>query len=261
MIGVFETVVLGVVEGVTEFLPISSTGHLILASSLMGISQDNFQKSFEIFIQLGAIGAVFVLYWKKLLLNWQIFKRVVIAFIPTGIIGFIIYKIAKQYLLGNVWIVLTALFIGGVLLLIFEAYHEERGPGAPSLEQLSFRQCIFIGVAQSVAIIPGVSRSAATIVGGMLLGLNRKTIVEFSFLLAIPTMAAASGLDLLKNYSLFSLDQAGILLLGFLVSGITAYFSIRWLLGYVERHSFRLFGAYRIAIAGIGMLFILWNII
>lgn len=261
MLSSISTIVLGVVEGITEFLPISSTGHLILASSLLGIAQDNFQKSFEIIIQLGAILAVLVLYWKKLLLNWEIFKRVVVAFIPTGIIGLVVYKLLKHYLLGNVWIVVASLFIGGICLIIFESRHKEHDNAIAAIELLSYRQCIIIGLAQATAIIPGVSRSAATIVGGLALGLKRKTIVEFSFMLAIPTMVAASGLDLIKNINLFSRDQVASLALGFVVSFVTALATVRWLLRYVERHDFKLFGIYRIVVAVIFTLFILTHII
>jgi undecaprenyl-diphosphatase len=193
---ILESLVLGVVEGVTEFLPISSTGHLILASSLLGIPQSDFTKSFEIAIQLGAILAVILLYWRSLL-EVETLKRVVVAFIPTGVIGFALYHFLKSYLLGNTVIVVSSLFIGGVIFIIFERLTATREITAPA--PLTYRQAFLVGVCQAIAIIPGVSRSGATIIGGLALGVKRTTIVEFSFLLAIPTMLAATGLDLLET--------------------------------------------------------------
>ena len=170
----------------------------------------------------------------------------IVAFFPTGILGLIFYKIIKTYLLGNVAVVLWSLFLGGLILIFFEGWHKKRGDAANSIEEISYRHCLFIGLFQSIAMIPGVSRSAATIIGGLALGLKRKTIVEFSFLLAIPTMLAATILDLLKNASNFSLSEAHLLLVGFFVSFVMAIIGIKFLLAYIQKKSFALFGVYRI---------------
>ncbi len=248
--------ILGVIEGVSEFLPISSTGHLILATDFLGIEQSEFVKSFEIIIQFGAILSVVVLYWKSFL-KIEILKRLIIAFIPTGIIGLALYGVIKTYLLGSEQVVLWALFIGGAVLIIFELLYKEPQNLEPNTEAITYKQSFFVGLFQSVAIIPGVSRSAATIVGGLLLGLNRQTIVEFSFLLAVPTMLAATGLDVVKNASTFSFDQFGVLAVGFVTSFVVALLSIKFLLGFVRKHTFIPFGIYRIALAVLFWLVIL----
>jgi undecaprenyl-diphosphatase len=243
---ILHTIILGIVEGFTEFLPISSTAHLIIVSHLLQLGQSDFVKTFEIAIQSGAMLAVVVFFFKKFF-DWEILKRIVIAFIPTAIIGLVIYKLAKEYLLGNLVVVLVALFVGGVALIVFERYSKSSG-GIP-LRSLSYGKTALIGVAQAVAIIPGVSRSAATIVGGSLLGVEKVSLVEFSFLLAVPTILAATGLDVVKNSDLFTKDQAGILILGLVVSFVTALFGIKFLLAYIKKYSFTGFGIYRIVIA------------
>ncbi len=248
MPSLFQVIILGIVEGITEFLPISSTGHLMLASAAFHLQQSEFLKSFEIIIQLGAILAVVVLYWKKLW-NFELIKRLIVAFIPTGILGLLFYKIIKHYLLGNTTVVLCSLFIGGLLLIIFERWHKNQPTLTEELSTISYRDCLIIGLFQSVAMIPGVSRSAATIVGGLILGYNRKQIVEFSFLLAVPTMLAATGLDLVKNIHSFSGGQMSNLIVGFVVSFVVAIAAIKWLLGFIKNHTFTWFGVYRVAIA------------
>lgn len=247
---------LGLIEGITEFLPISSTGHLILASAILGIAQSDFQKSFEIIIQLGAIAAVVVLYYRSFF-NLEILKRLVVAFIPTGIIGLALYKIIKTYLIGNEIIVLWALLLGGIALIVFEYFHKESSSGEISISEMSYRQAFFVGLFQSIAVIPGVSRSGATIVGGMLLGMHRYAIVEFSFLLAVPTMLAATGLDLVKNASSFSSSDIGLLAVGFITAFVVALFSIKYFLSYVRTHNFVPFGIYRIVVALLFFFFVL----
>lgn len=246
----FQTIILGIVEGFSEFLPISSTGHLILVSKLLKIETSEFLKSFEIIIQLGAILAVPALYWKKIINNKQVWLKLGVAFIPTAIIGFALYKIIKQVFLESESLVVYSLFIGGVTLVAFEIWHKQRNiKTAKNVEKISFKDSALIGTVQSLAMIPGVSRSAATIIGGILAGVSREAIVEFSFLLAIPTMMAATGYDLLKNANSFSLNQFNLLLVGFIVSFITALLSIKWLLNFVKKHSFIAFGIYRIIVA------------
>lgn len=253
MLTTIQAVVLGIVEGVTEFLPISSTAHLILASNLLRLEQTEFLKSFEIIIQLGAILAVVALYWRDLM-DWEVLKRLAVAFIPTGILGLMFYKIVKQYLIGNISVVLWSLILGGIFIILFEKWHRENKEGKERIKDISYKNCAIIGVCQSVAMVPGVSRSAATIVGGLALGLKRKTIVEFSFLLAVPTMMAATGLDLFKNAASFSSSQANVLAVGFVVSFIMAIIGIKFLLAYVQKNSFTAFGVYRIVIV---LLFLL----
>jgi undecaprenyl-diphosphatase len=244
-----DVLILGIVEGVSEFLPISSTGHLILTAKLLQISQSEFIKSFEIAIQLGAILAVVVIYWGKLISGSKIWKHLLVAFIPTAIIGVLLYKIIKRYLLGNNQVVLWALFIGGLFLIIFELFYRQKDKAVDQVDNISYRQALVIGVFQSVAMIPGVSRAAATIIGGLSAGLTRKTIVEFSFLLAIPTMLAATVLDFVKSAPSFRPEQFIFLGEGLVVSFVVAAASIKFLLAFIKRHSFIPFGVYRIILA------------
>ncbi|MEJ0021382.1 MAG: undecaprenyl-diphosphate phosphatase [Candidatus Doudnabacteria bacterium] len=252
-----HAIILGIVEGLTEFLPISSTGHQILVSSLLHIGQTDFVKSFEIIIQVGAILAVVVLYstdlWK-----WEIIKRLAVAFVPTGVIGLVLYKIVKNYLLGNNSIVLWSMFLGGITLILFERWYEksQKEKLEQSLVEITYQQAFIIGLFQSIAIIPGVSRSAATIVGGLLLGIKRRTIVEFSFLLAVPTMIAASGLDLLHSYKTLESGSLSILLTGFVVAFLVAMAAVKYFIKYVQKHTFTPFGTYRILVAIIFWLFV-----
>ena len=249
MITWWHTIILGIVEGITEFLPISSTGHLILTADILHIQQSEFLKSFEIIIQLGAILAVVALYWRSLFTSKETIKRLIVAFIPTAIVGLLFYKTIKQYLLSDSTLVVWTLLLGGLGLIIFEHIYKEKETATGEISKISYKQSFIIGLFQSVALIPGISRAAATIIGGLLLGLKRRTIVEFSFLLAVPTMAAASGLDLIKNAGQFSRDQFGFLALGLTISFITALFSIKWLLRFIKNHTFTSFGIYRIAVA------------
>lgn len=244
-----SALILGIVEGITEFLPISSTGHLILTAHLLKIAQTDFLKSFEITIQLGAILSVVVLYWRSLIVDIKALKRVLAAFVPTAIIGLLLYKVIKGSLLGNERLVLVSLFLGGIFLILFELLYREKETAASSIADISYRQAVAIGLFQSISVIPGVSRAAATICGGLLLGLKRKTIVEFSFLLAVPTMLAATGFDLMKSAGSFSSAQFGALAVGFAVSFITAIIGIKFLISFIKRHNFMSFGIYRIAVA------------
>jgi undecaprenyl-diphosphatase len=245
---VLTSFILGIVEGFSEFLPISSTGHLILAGKLLGLGEGAFIKSFDIAIQLGAILSVVVLYWRELLVNWGTIKKVAVAFLPTGLIGFVLYKIIKNILLGSAAVVLWSLFFGGIILILFEALHREKSDATKDFSEITYRQSFLIGVFQSLAVIPGVSRSAATIVGGLILGMQRKLIVEFSFLLAVPTMLAATVYDLYKNGAIFSASQFNYLAVGFLTSFIVALASIKFLIRFLQNHTFIFFGVYRIVL-------------
>lgn len=243
-----HSLILGIVEGLTEFLPISSTGHLIISSKLLGLADTEFLKSFEIIIQLGAILAVVVLYARRILSNLKLFWRLVVAFIPTGILGLLFYKIVKSYLLGSIQVVLWSFLVGGAVLIVFELLHREEGP-IGDVGEITYKQSFLIGFFQAIAIIPGVSRAAATIVGGLALGINRKTIVEFSFMLAIPTMIAATGFDLLKNASSFNSQDFGFLGVGFATSFLAAILAVRLFLRFIQSHTFISFGIYRILLA------------
>lgn len=249
-----HAVILGIVEGVTEFLPVSSTGHLMIASELIGAPQTEFLKTFEISIQFGAILSVVALFYRQLL-DIEVLKRLTVGFLPTGIIGFAVYPFVKSYLLENVLLVLGMLFVGGVVLIVFEWLYSGTAEELP-VSQISYKQSFVVGLFQSIAIVPGVSRSAATILGGLMIGIPRRAIVEFSFLLAVPTMAAATGYDLLKNASSFSTDHMGTLAVGFVVSFFVALISIQFLLRFVRTHTFIPFGIYRI-IAAVVFAFIL----
>lgn len=252
---IIQTIILGIIEGITEFLPISSTGHLILTARMLGLSQTEFLKTFEIVIQFGAILSVIVLYWKSLLVNFEILKRVLVAFFPTAVLGLVFYKIIKHYLMASNQVVLWSMFIGGICLIVFEIIHKEKDSVVEDLSTISYRTSLLIGLFQSIAMVPGVSRAAATIVGGLILGLRRKTIVEFSFLLAVPTMLAATGLDLMKNVSQFSIAQLNLLSIGFIVSFFSALLGVKFLLTFIKHHSFISFGIYRIVLAMVFWIF------
>ncbi len=250
-----QAILLGVVEGVTEFLPVSSTGHLILAEGLLGVPPSGFWTSFTVAIQLGAILAVVALYAKKLMRDGRLMSLVVAAFLPTAVVGLAVYPYVKHYLLGNQTVVLAALALGGLAIVVFERFY--RAPQGLELASLTYGQALSIGLFQTIAVVPGVSRAAATVIGGLLLGLKRTAIVEFSFLLAIPTMAAATGLDLWETGASFAPREWGVLAAGFAVSFVTAWLAVRWLLGYVSRRSFAAFGWYRIGLAFV-FLVALW---
>ena len=250
----WQAVLLGVVEGLTEFLPVSSTGHLILASHLMGIGEESFTKSFEIAIQSGAILAVVFLYLERFLKDLEVWKRIIVAFLPTGALGFLLYKFIKSYLIGNEKVVVASL-IGGGIFLLFADRLCERYCHIGDISQLSYKRAFVVGVFQSLAMVPGVSRSASTIIGGMLMGLNRRTAAEFSFLLAVPTMFVATSYDLYKSHGEFNTSEWYLLAVGFLSSFITALITVKLFLGYVSKHSFVPFGIYRILVGIIYAVF------
>lgn len=253
---IFHAIVLSIIEGVTEFLPVSSTGHMILTASLFKIPETEFLKSFEIIIQLGAILAVVSVYIKVLLTNREVLLKLLAAFIPTAVVGFILYKFIKQYLLGSTEVVLWSLFIGGIILIAWEKFYQKKNnpkqalaKKAGGIENLSYRNAAIIGLFQSISVIPGVSRAAATIIGAMTVGLSRKAAVEFSFLLAVPTMVAATGLDLIKTNLHFSSSEWGLLAIGLVGAFITALASVRYFLKFVTNHTFVPFGVYRVLLA------------
>ena len=243
---VLQALILGIIEGITEFLPVSSTAHLILAAHALRLPETEFVKSFEIIIQLGAILSVVFLYWRKFL-NAEVLKKVIVAFIPTGVLGATLYRAVKDDLLGNVSVVLWALVIGGIALIVFER-SREAGKDELDFTEITYRRALLVGLFQAVAMVPGVSRSAATIIGGSLLGISRRTIVEFSFILAVPTMLAASVLDLSQSYRAIG-GNFGALAVGFVVSFVTAILAIKSFLAFIKKRSFAAFGWYRIVLA------------
>ncbi|MFA5644647.1 MAG: undecaprenyl-diphosphatase UppP [Patescibacteria group bacterium] len=255
-----KSFLLGVIQGFTEFLPISSTAHLILGVNLLKIDFSDFIKSFIIIIQLASILAVIILYWKKLWQNFEYLKKIIIAFIPTAILGLVFYKIVKNFLQENLGIIALALFLGGVAIVILERKYKERGgeerDKVVDISNISYKQCFIIGLFQSLAMIPGVSRSASTILGGLSLGIGRLAIVEFSFLLAIPTMIAASSWDLIQSGFSFNYNETIFLIIGFLVSFVTAWLSIKFLINFIKKNNFLIFAWYRIFLGVVIFLFL-----
>lgn len=245
---VISAVILGVIEGITEFLPISSTGHLILFSKLLSLPDGRFTQTFQIAIQSGAMAAVVLLYWKMLLSTPDVWKKVLVAFVPTGFAGFFLYPLFKSVFQSSMEIVLWSLFLGGAFLIFFEMVYQAKKSVCANLSEITYHQAFWIGTWQALAIIPGVSRSAASIVGGIVMNLDRKLAVEFSFLLAIPTIVIATAYDLLRHGSSFSLAEWDILFLGSVVSFFAALVGIKFLLEFIKKHNFLYFGFYRIAL-------------
>ncbi len=254
----FEAIILSIIEGLTEFLPVSSTGHMILASSIMQIHKDEFVKTFEIVIQLGAIFAIVLLYAKRFLRSLTIYYKLSFAFLPTAVIGLLAYKTIKEVLF-NPYVVSTSLIIGGIILIIIDRWVVEKESKVADVEEVSYKNAFFIGLMQCVSMVPGVSRAAATIVGGVMNGFNKKQATEFSFLLAVPTMIAAAGYDLMKSDIQFSSDQILILVVGLVLSFIFAWIAVKIFVKIVENYGFKHFGYYRIAIGVLFLSYMLLN--
>jgi len=244
---IFEAVILGIIEGITEFLPISSTGHMIIASSFMGLEQNQFQQTFEVVIQLGAILAVVLIYFEKLKTDFELWKKLIVAFIPTGILGLLFHKIIEEKLFNPV-VVSISLIVWGIIFIVIEKMYKEKEHSIHRPEDISYIKSVFMGLFQSLAMVPGTSRSGATITGGLILGMDRVAATEFSFLLAIPTMGAATGLQLVKNYHTLNFENLTALIVGFITAFIFAYISVKWLLKFVKTHTFVPFGVYRIVL-------------
>jgi undecaprenyl-diphosphatase len=252
---IIQSIILGLIEGATEFLPISSTGHMIVASQWLGIAQNEENKAFEVIIQLAAILAVVANYKEKFSFVYlELWKKVVLAFIPLGIVGFLFHKQIKAMFTTD--IVAVMFIVGGIIFLIVEYAHRHKTYPVQNVEDLSYKQAMWIGVAQVFALIPGTSRAGSTIVGAMLVGLSRKASAEFSFLLALPVMMAASGFDLLKHYQDFAGADGLVLGTGFVVAFIAAWLVMRLFIQFLERFTFVAFGVYRI-LFGILLLWVL----
>lgn len=243
-----EAIILGIVEGITEFLPISSTGHMIIASSLMGIAEDSFTKTFTVSIQFGAILSVVFLYWKRFFQSMEFYYKLFVAFIPAAIFGKLLNDFIDS-LLGNVAVVAYMLLAGGVFLIFMDHLIKEKKDQTD--DEISYKTAFKIGMFQVIAMIPGVSRSAATIIGGMVQGLSRKTAAEFSFFLAVPTMFAATvykTYEFYKSGVVIEQNQISLLVVGNIVAFIVAVLAIRSFIGVVTKYGLKVYGYYRIAI-------------
>lgn len=247
-----QSIILGIVEGITEFLPVSSTGHMIITEKILGVPDNEFTKSFTVAIQLGAILAVVVLYWKKFFdfSRWQFYAKLIVAVIPALLFGYLLAN-KIDALLESTSTVVISMILGGVVLLVIDEYF--KNPVADTEEKISFQKAFFIGVWQVIAMIPGVSRSAASIIGGMQQKLTRKLAAEFSFLLAVPTMIAATVYKLFKGYKVFSSHDIKMLATGNIIAFVVALLAIKFFIGYLQKHGFKVFGYYRI-IAGVILL-------
>lgn len=250
---IFQSIVLAIIEGLTEFLPISSTGHMILASSVMNIPEHAFVKTFEISIQIGAIMAIVLIYFKRFLKGISIYLKLGVAFIPTGILGFLAYPYIKGYLFNPI-IVAVSLILGGIVLILIDKKLAIQQSNTDTLENISYKNAFFIGLIQSISMIPGVSRAAATIVGGIFNGLDKKQATEFSFLLAVPTMFAATGYDLLKSSIEFTGHEFFLLSLGLVIAFLTAWIAVKVFVRIVQDYGFKYFGYYRIIL---GVIFLI----
>lgn len=245
--------VLGIIEGLTEFLPISSTGHMILGAEILGINIDDFWKSFFIIIQLGSILAVIFIFKEKLTAKLDIWLKLAVGFLPAGGVGFVAYKFLKE--LFNGYTVVTMLILGGIIFIIIELRHRKKDYNTHSLDEITYKQAFLIGLAQALAIIPGTSRSGASIIGGLLLGLDRKVASEFSFLLAIPTMIIATAYSIYKEPEVLSnMSNFMPLSVGFITAFIVAFIVIKIFLKIISKINFIPFGIYRIVL---GIIF-LW---
>jgi undecaprenyl-diphosphatase len=246
-----SALVLGIVEGLTEFLPVSSTGHLILAGSLLGMADDR-SGVFFVAIQTGAMLAVVWEYRARFFrIDPALYRNLIVAFVPAAVLGLLFSRYIKDFLFHAIPVAL-AFIIGGIVILLVE--RRSFTPRVKDTRSMTWLDALKVGVAQCFALIPGTSRSGATIIGGMLFGLSRRAATEFSFFLAVPTLVAAGAYDLWKNRALFSADDLGMFAVGGLVSFVSAFAVIRWLIRYVATHDFRPFAWYRIAFGGVVLL-------
>lgn len=254
---IIHAIILGIIEGITEFLPISSTGHLIVGSELMGLPQTEANKAFEVIIQLSAILAVIANYKDKFSLkHFDLWVKVFIAFLPIAIIGLLFSTQIKT--LFSVQVVAVMFIVGGIVFLIVEYFQKNAVAKTLDVEDINYKQAALVGIAQIFALVPGTSRAGSTIVGALLVGLSRKASAEFSFLLALPVLAAASGMDLLKHYKEFSGANLLPLIIGFVVSFIVAYFTMKLFIRFLEKFTFVGFGIYRI-VFGVILLYLIYS--
>jgi undecaprenyl-diphosphatase len=255
-----QNIIISIVEGLTEFLPVSSTGHMIITEKILNITEDDFSKVFTVAIQLGAILAVVVLYWKKFFnfKNWQFYAKLAAGVIPALVLGFLFSK-KIDALLESSTTVAISLLVGGIILLFVDNLFKK--PTVDKEEDISFFKAIMIGIWQCIAMIPGVSRSAASIIGGMQQKLTRNAAAEFSFFLAVPTMLAATGYKLYKyykDYGGFTSNDIKQLAIGNVVAFVVALLAIKFFIGFLKKHGFKIWGYYRI-IVGILLLILIYT--
>lgn len=253
---IVQSIIIAIVEGITEYLPISSTGHMIIAEKLLGIESSDFVKTYTVAIQLGAILSVVVLYWKKFLdfSRWRFYVKLIIAVIPALVLGFLFSK-KIDALLESPLTVAIALLLGGIILLFIDSLF--KNPRIQKEEEITNSKAFIIGIWQCLAMIPGVSRSAASIIGGMQQKLTRSVAAEFSFFLAVPTMIAATGYKLLKEYKNIHTEEIKLLAIGNLVAFIVAILAIRFFIGFLQKHGFKWFGIYRVVAGTVLLILIL----
>lgn len=253
---ILQSIIMGIIEGFTEFLPISSTGHLIVTSDLLGIDQTSITKAYEVIIQFAAILAVVFNYKEKFSIKKiDLWTKIFLAFIPIGAVGFFFSHQIKE--LFSVNVVATMFIVGGIIFLLVEKFYiPKEAELIDDVEKVPLNKAMWIGFAQVFALIPGTSRAGSTIIGALLVGLSRKAAAEFSFLLAFPVMSAVTAYDLLKHYKEFSSANLEVLAMGFLVSFIVAYLTIKLFLKFLERFTFVAFGVYRIIF---GVILLVWN--
>lgn len=247
-----HAVILGLVEGVTEFLPISSTAHLIISSKLLNIRVTEFQKFFEVFIQSGAILAVVLIYWKKIISNKQLMVNIILSFLPTAIVGFLLHKVIKNIFFESFTLIAISLFIVGLFFIVFESLLKKKIIKIDKkIIQMTIIQALLIGLGQSLAVIPGVSRAGAVILTMMFMGFNREESALYSFVLAVPTLLAASAFDFLKTEPniIFSGNNFIYLLIGTTVSFFSALLAIKWFIKFLQKNTLTSFGVYRIALS------------
>jgi undecaprenyl-diphosphatase len=246
----WQSQILAIVEGLTEYLPVSSTGHIILTSWVMGVNNDEFVKNYTVMVQFGAIFAVVVMYWRRFILNFRLYPKVMVGVLPAVVVGLSVKK-KIDYLLGSVWVVGLALLVGGILLVLTDRWLKRMKPTIHDMNSISFGQALKVGVAQLLAFIPGVSRSAASIWGGLYQGMDLSVATEFSFFLALPTL---TGATLLKGYAAwphFTSEQVQMLIYGNLASFVVGILAIRGFIGLLEEYGLKGFGYYRIILGAI----------
>lgn len=273
-----KVIILGIIEGLTEFIPVSSTGHLIIANQFISLSPEKFANAFNVIIQLGAILSVLVLYfgelnplkaksengeslslkdrWKQRdLKTMRLIAKIIIGFLPAAVLGFLFDDLIDEYLFNKVTVAIALIFYG-IVIIALEAHNKDKEFKYHDIDQISIRTILLIGLFQCLAMVPGTSRSAATIIGAMLLGCDRKTAAEFSFFLAIPTMLGATGLKIIKMGFAFTLEEWLLILVGSVVSFVVAYAVITKFMKFIKKNDFKVFGIYRIILGILVLLFV-----
>ena len=273
-----KVIILGIIEGLTEFIPVSSTGHLIIANQFISLSPEKFANAFNVIIQLGAILSVLVLYFDELnpleektkngeklslqyrwehrdLKTMRLLAKIIIGFLPAAVLGFLFDDLIDEYLFNKVTVAIALIFYG-IVIIVLEIHNKDKEFKYRDIDQINIKTILLIGLFQCLAMVPGTSRSAATIIGAMLLGCDRKTAAEFSFFLAIPTMLGATGLKIIKMGFAFTLEEWLLILVGSVVSYVVAYAVITKFMKFIKKNDFKVFGVYRIILGILVLLFV-----